>query len=331
VRPEVQRVFMMLERYLPFLQRVGPSEWHNRQDGSTLNYDEVLDRYSDSLPLPIRGGRDPVPVWFRELMESTETHFIQTQRLLRLGSRPRAEQENTQVHTATVADHSIDFMSRVRNSLAESVNQAQDLDRSFPVRFFNTQNPDVDIDAVRRKYQAQQEKRNRLTAAGLITPQMGIMSLPERDLNSLERGFLWLYLDDVDRKLKAFDQLLERIEVLKEIIGSRFLYKSFAADRERGFVFTAPNGRPIPLDALSSGEQHELVLSYELLFMVKSGSLILIDEPELSLHVTWQHRFLEDLNRISKLANLDFIVATHSPQIIHDRWDLAVSLGDDSE
>ena len=34
---------------------------------------------------------------------------------------------------------------------------------------------------------------------------------------------------------------------------------------------------------LSSGEQHELVLAYDLLFKVKEKSLVLIDEPELSL------------------------------------------------
>ncbi len=52
----------------------------------------------------------------------------------------------------------------------------------------------------------------------------------------------------------------------------------------------------------------------------------MIDEPELSLHVTWQHKFLNDIERISKLADLDFLIATHSPSIIHDRRSLMVSL-----
>jgi predicted ATP-binding protein involved in virulence len=59
---------------------------------------------------------------------------------------------------------------------------------------------------------------------------------------------------------------------------------------------------------------------------VTPNSLILIDEPELSLHILWQQEFLRDLEEIIKIAGLDFLIATHSPQIIHDRWDLAVEL-----
>ena len=66
---------------------------------------------------------------------------------------------------------------------------------------------------------------------------------------------------------------------------------------------------------LSSGEQHELVLLYDLLFNVQPGALVLIDEPEISLHVSWQKRFIEDLQRISRLVKFRSVVATHSPQI----------------
>lgn len=68
------------------------------------------------------------------------------------------------------------------------------------------------------------------------------------------------------------------------------------------------------------------MLLYQLLFKTESGSLVLIDEPELSLHVAWQQRFLDDLSRITRVASFDVLVATHSPQIIHDRWDLTVEL-----
>jgi predicted ATP-binding protein involved in virulence len=68
------------------------------------------------------------------------------------------------------------------------------------------------------------------------------------------------------------------------------------------------------------------VLLYELLFKTMPNALVLIDEPELSLHVAWQVEFLKDLTRVVKLAAFDVILATHSPQIINDRWDLAVEL-----
>ena len=55
-----------------------------------------------------------------------------------------------------------------------------------------------------------------------------------------------------------------------------------------------------------------------------------IDEPEISLHVAWQLRFIPDVLKIAKLVGFRFIVATHSPQIINGMWDNAVGLGSES-
>ena len=63
-------------------------------------------------------------------------------------------------------------------------------------------------------------------------------------------------------------------------------------------------------------------------FRVPSNTVVLIDEPELSLHVGWQKKFLSDLTAIVELSGLDAVVATHSPFIVGDRDDLLVGLGD---
>jgi predicted ATP-binding protein involved in virulence len=96
--------------------------------------------------------------------------------------------------------------------------------------------------------------------------------------------------------------------------------------KDKGFTFTTADGKPLSPTDLSFGEQHELVMLYQLLFKVQPNSLVLIDEPEISLHVAWQVQFLKDLQEIIKLANFDVLVATHSPDIINDRWDLTVEL-----
>ena len=54
----------------------------------------------------------------------------------------------------------------------------------------------------------------------------------------------------------------------------------------------------------------------------------MIDEPEISLNVVWQRRFLDDLERIVELRDFDVLIATHSPQIISDKWDWMVALGE---
>ena len=98
-------------------------------------------------------------------------------------------------------------------------------------------------------------------------------------------------------------------------------------DTERGFVIRSTvTNRELSLQQLSSGEQHELVLIYELLFHVNENSLILIDEPEISLHVDWQMQFLDDIQKVVGLTPFDVLIATHSPMIINERWDLTVEL-----
>jgi hypothetical protein len=217
---------------------------------------------------------------------------------------------------------------KIQQTLRQSGVLAASLDRTFPHRLLGSQPPkNATEERIRSDYEKQAEYRNRLMKAGLIEAEDPV-ALPESDMDSNERKLLWHYLRDVEEKFGVFDNILQRIELFISIINSRFQYKTFSVDKADGFVFSTRSGERIPLPALSSGEQHELVLAYELLFIVQKDAMILIDEPELSLHVTWQHKFLDDIERISELANLDFVVATHSPSIIHDRSDLMVQLGE---
>lgn len=132
--------------------------------------------------------------------------------------------------------------------------------------------------------------------------------------------------DDASKTSTGSDQLARRLDLLATMINSRFLYKQLYVSKEDGLFFRTSSGADLNPNSLSSGEQQQLLLLYELIFRLEKGTLVLIDEPELSLHVYWQQLFLKDLQKIARLAELDFIVATHSPQIIHDRWDLAVEL-----
>ncbi|MBF0497509.1 MAG: ATP-binding protein [Deltaproteobacteria bacterium] len=69
-----------------------------------------------------------------------------------------------------------------------------------------------------------------------------------------------------------------------------------------------------------------MALVYKLLFEVETDSLVMIDEPETSLHLAWQQKFLDDLIEITRLVGFDCLIATHSPDIISDHWELTVAL-----
>jgi predicted ATP-binding protein involved in virulence len=125
--------------------------------------------------------------------------------------------------------------------------------------------------------------------------------------------------------LSVFDDVFTKIDLFKKIVNARFLHKSITVGQSGFGVVTSSESQLDPV-LLSSGEQHELVILYELLFRVSKNSIILIDEPEISLHVAWQDEFLKDLGQMAELSQFNALVATHSPQIISDRWDLTVEL-----
>ncbi|BAV99429.1 conserved hypothetical protein [Lysobacter enzymogenes] len=77
------------------------------------------------------------------------------------------------------------------------------------------------------------------------------------------------------------------------------------------------NYGPISLRSASSGEQCMLVLMLGIAGYIEDGSVILIDEPEISLHPEWQEDFMDLLKAsFRRYKRCQFIIATHSPQII---------------
>lgn len=122
-----------------------------------------------------------------------------------------------------------------------------------------------------------------------------------------------------------------RLEVFKDIISrAAFAHKTMDVGPRFGFRFRADDDVRTILDVekLSSGEQHIVIQAFELLFAAPDDSLVLIDEPEISFHLAWQMEYLKNLERISEVRNLQFVVATHSPHIFNSQWELTVDLYD---
>ena len=75
--------------------------------------------------------------------------------------------------------------------------------------------------------------------------------------------------------------------------------------------------RKCGLKALSSGEKHLLRIFVETIRIAEST--ILIDEPELSLHVDWQRTLIDSMRLLNPAAQI--IVASHSPEVMADLPD----------
>lgn len=120
-----------------------------------------------------------------------------------------------------------------------------------------------------------------------------------------------------------------RIQTFRDIINRcDFANKQLEIDKRFGFRFVSNDELHtiLSLEQLSSGEKQMIIQVYELLFRAQSGTLVMIDEPELSLHMMWQMNYLKNLREIAKLRGFQCIVATHSPQIFNSMWSLSIDL-----
>ncbi|HDY92275.1 MAG TPA: ATP-binding protein [Pseudoalteromonas sp.] len=81
--------------------------------------------------------------------------------------------------------------------------------------------------------------------------------------------------------------------------------------------YLSPNAKVRSLSARSSGEQCLFLLFLGIVASIEDNSLVLIDEPEISLHPSWQERFVDILNQsLNTYSGCHFIIATHSPLIV---------------
>ena len=128
--------------------------------------------------------------------------------------------------------------------------------------------------------------------------------------------------DYVDRNY----QLAESVIVYTDIVNNIFLHKTISVSDSGKIIVTMRNGTTIPLSKLSSGETQVLILFYVILFHSRADGMVIIDEPEISLHVSWQQMLGDYFSDICRVRKVQMVVSTHSPQVIHDKWDLAQEL-----
>ena len=328
IEPEDRRVMSRVARDYP-VQRIDYDLWMDLPTGDTLTFPEIAERYG--IAVFSETVSDNMPEALFEALESYKVHFIETQRLLnprQSTQRPGPSRVEYPAQQSTVVSYAEDLRQELDRVLATNSRTSQELDRSFPSRLFREElEAETEMeDQLRERYNEQLNLRSRLADIAILASSADLR-LPDRELLGWEQKVFRTYLDDAAAKLESFQPLLHRLELLREIINERFLFKDLAYDRDRGFIFEDEDSEAmLDLRDLSSGEQHELVLFYDLLMNVEEHSLVLIDEPEISLHVAWQKAFLNDLDRVASLTSLRFIIATHSPQIIGNWWDQAVEL-----
>ena len=113
-----------------------------------------------------------------------------------------------------------------------------------------------------------------------------------------------------DVQKKVFDEINE----IFGIFDIDVKIEDISQDGRNIPIFKNSAGEKFDINELSSGEKQLFLRTLAIKMLNPENSIILIDEPELSLHPKWQQRIIDVYRKIGK--NNQIIIATHSPHIL---------------
>ncbi len=121
-------------------------------------------------------------------------------------------------------------------------------------------------------------------------------------------------VQDIDSVEDKIEEAMSARNMLQELIARMFKGNKEIRYTDESIDVYTQSGDKIGLASLSSGEKHLLRLFVPALLVGQSS--MMIDEPELSLHVDWQRALIHSLRALNSTAQL--ILATHSPEVLAD-------------
>ncbi len=124
--------------------------------------------------------------------------------------------------------------------------------------------------------------------------------------------------DRRDRIQQRFDKLFALVDDLMAQTG-----KHIAINPETNKLVFRIDEQEIGLTELSSGEKQLLLVLCTVFLMDEKPAILLLDEPEISLHIAWQDKLIGILRDLNPACQL--IITTHSPNIFADGWESKVT------
>ena len=329
---DIGKRFLRGYRPFPFLERLNESTWYDRRHETKLNLEEVIAEYGPMIFK--RYSReyleDDIPQPVQDILATMDVRLIAADRLTVAKRVERQYGEDNIKIERRVNLIAADLSQKIRDTIQQYAQLSQAKDRTFPIRAIKQSSP-LTVNEIKSKMVELERKRKEFIDTGILEEEqddIGIHDLVDA-ITENNRQNLSLYVIDTEEKLNALSSLSSSINLFRNIIDKNFNNKRIVFNKDYGFRFvtTYSNSTILP-QSLSSGEQHELVMFYDLIFNASENTLILIDEPELSLHIKWQLDYVDELLQIISATKFSAVLATHSPQIIHDKWDLTVSLSE---
>ncbi|MCK4667266.1 AAA family ATPase [Candidatus Dependentiae bacterium] len=323
------------------LHRISLNTWQNLKTGELIESDSEVNKilkktdetYTDYQYLfkSTYFNFNKIPAQFLEYFNRVRNEItpslVGTRRLYNTEYLQNMSLEYAPVNILNmmIKNYSWGIVNKIEDEKTKTKNISKDLDSTFNNRLRKYDGKVLTKDELKKELEFIQEEEKKLKASGFIDKEKSsVFKLDNLDEES--RKLLTLHIRDMKIIIMNLEILKKRMALFLDIINEKFINKQLLISPETGFKIILQNGDLLELDSLSSGEQHQIIIWYEVLFNAKPGTLFLIDEPEISLHITWQADFIKDLKRILSLVDLDFFIVTHSPDIIDRFWNLTIEL-----
>lgn len=324
--------FLKGYRTFPWLERISDDIWLDKRLERSVSTEEVVAQYGSMIYK--RFGRDlldeEIPEKVQSILHEIDVRLISADRLTVQKKVERQYNEDSIKIERRVDIIANNLSEKIKEAIQQYAQLSQAKDRTFPLRAI-TQTSPMSVDQIKEKMIELEAKRKELIDTGLLEKEKDDIDIHKLvdAITENNRQNLSLYAIDTEEKLNALSTLSSSINLFRNLVDNSFNNKKIIFSKDFGFRFITTYSDTIILPQnLSSGEQHELVMFYDLIFNTNSKTLILIDEPELSLHIKWQLNYVDELLSIIDATVFSAVLATHSPQIIHDKWNLTVSLSD---
>lgn len=321
---DINQKAIEISKIVPTINKINYNRFLDEETGLQYSKTELIEEFGNQLVQrrvysPIE--KEKITGRIAKIIDANKTEFVETQRIYNIEDGELATRENITYYAKELV--------RMINETEKEYNEVSvKLDSNFVFDLVNySQNNPVNEHSILNRYNELIEKTQILSRMGLLSSEENRKAITieqaKESANAID-----LYIRNTEEKLKKYDKLKNNVSLFKKIINERFEHKELYIDRDKGFLVKSTSGekRNIPLHKLSSGEKNEFNLFFKLIFLTDRDSIILIDEPEISLHVEWQNSFIQDLQGIIEKNNFRVIIATHSPDIIDDNWALTNDL-----
>lgn len=124
------------------------------------------------------------------------------------------------------------------------------------------------------------------------------------------------FLEGINAKLKALELVEKTLNLFIQTINEYFVNKEVSFNLSTGFLLKQIDGEDINFNWLSSGEKQLLLLLINTITSADDATIFIIDEPEISLNIKWQRKLIKTLLAFSNEKNIQFLLATHSFELL---------------